>query len=311
MTERILADGESSSARRRGRRPRRRAHLRATRGSRRVGDRLHQLPREPRARAARRPSCCARRASTGAISLSHQVTGQYREYERTSTPSIDAYVRPAVSAYLRAPRVGRWARTASTASAWSRARPAAAMRLREADERPFETVMSGPVAGAVGTGACAGARDRPRDHRRRRRHELRHLPARRRRARSQVRGRGRRHAAADPVGRRALGRRRRRLDRLRRDGGLLRVGPRSAGAGPGPGLLRPRRHASRRSPTPRSALGMLGPADAGQRPGARVDGARRGASSALAAKLGLDRRGRRRAASCAIAAPAWPARSAR
>ena len=29
-------------------------------------------------------------------------------------------------------------------------------------------------------------------------------------------------------------------------GGLLRVGPRSAGAQPGPGLLRPRRHASRR-----------------------------------------------------------------
>ena len=32
--------------------------------------------------------------------------------------------------------------------------------------------------------------------------------------------------------------------------GLLKVGPESAGAEPGPGLLRPRRHRSRRSPTP-------------------------------------------------------------
>ena len=29
-------------------------------------------------------------------------------------------------------------------------------------------------------------------------------------------------------------------------GGMLRVGPQSAGAKPGPGLLRPRRHARRR-----------------------------------------------------------------
>src|SRR5690606_16406021 len=34
---------------------------------------------------------------TGAISLSHQVSGEYREYERSSTTVIDAYVRPIVS----------------------------------------------------------------------------------------------------------------------------------------------------------------------------------------------------------------------
>ena len=36
---------------------------------------------------------CATPASTGEISLSHRVSGEYREYERTSTTVIDAYVR--------------------------------------------------------------------------------------------------------------------------------------------------------------------------------------------------------------------------
>ena len=36
----------------------------------------------------------------GPVSLSHQVSGQYREYERASTTVVDAYVRPAVSGYL-------------------------------------------------------------------------------------------------------------------------------------------------------------------------------------------------------------------
>src|SRR5262245_3224763 len=37
---------------------------------------------------------------TGDISLSHRVSGEYREYERTSTTVIDAYVRPQTAAYL-------------------------------------------------------------------------------------------------------------------------------------------------------------------------------------------------------------------
>ena len=38
----------------------------------------------------------------GEISLSHQVSGEYREYERTTTTVIDAYVRPRMAVYLRA-----------------------------------------------------------------------------------------------------------------------------------------------------------------------------------------------------------------
>ena len=52
------------------------------------------------------PSTAAERAVRkfgfqGAISLSHQVSGEYREYERTCTTVIDAYVRPRMATYLR------------------------------------------------------------------------------------------------------------------------------------------------------------------------------------------------------------------
>jgi N-methylhydantoinase A len=85
----------------------------------------------------------------GPLSLSHQVTGQYREFERTSTTVVDAYVRPAVSGYLERLESGLHAEgfdgefLITTSSG-------GCVAFSEARSRPFETVMSGPVAGAVG-----------------------------------------------------------------------------------------------------------------------------------------------------------------
>ena len=85
----------------------------------------------------------------GPLSLSHQVTGQYREFERTSTTVVDAYVRPAVSGYLERLESGLNAEgfdgefLITTSSG-------GCVAFSEARSRPFETVMSGPVAGAVG-----------------------------------------------------------------------------------------------------------------------------------------------------------------
>ena len=87
----------------------------------------------------------------GTISLSHSVSGEYREFERTSTTVVDAYVRPRVSTYLGSLEdslagrgfAGEFLVTSSGGGA---------MTFGEARERPFETVMSGPVAGAIG--AC-------------------------------------------------------------------------------------------------------------------------------------------------------------
>jgi N-methylhydantoinase A len=86
---------------------------------------------------------------TGDISLSHRVTGEYREYERTSTTVIDAYVRPRVSTYLhdlsRSLRGDRFQGEFLITRSGGGSLP-----FNEAEQRPFETVMSGPVAGAVG-----------------------------------------------------------------------------------------------------------------------------------------------------------------
>jgi N-methylhydantoinase A len=88
---------------------------------------------------------------TGDISLSHQVTGQYREYERTSTTVIDAYVRPAVSGYLERLESGLRG-DAFGGDCLITTSSGGCVAFHEARSRPFETVMSGPVAGAVGSG---------------------------------------------------------------------------------------------------------------------------------------------------------------
>lgn len=92
----------------------------------------------------------------GEISLSHQISGEYREYERTTTTVIDAYVRPRMSVYLRAlddrlKGVGFDGNLLVTRSGGG------AMTFPEAEARPFETILSGPVAGAEGAAELARA----------------------------------------------------------------------------------------------------------------------------------------------------------
>jgi N-methylhydantoinase A len=90
----------------------------------------------------------------GAISLSHQVSGEYREYERTCTTVVDAYVRPRMTAYLRRLEealadIGLSGHLLVTRSGGG------SMSFAEAEERPFETILSGPVAGAEGAAELA------------------------------------------------------------------------------------------------------------------------------------------------------------
>lgn len=86
---------------------------------------------------------------TGDISLSHQVSGEYREYERTSTSVIDAYIRPRMGHYLRGLEAGLSEQGFRGIPLVTRS-GGGAMTFREADERPFETIQSGPVAGVLG-----------------------------------------------------------------------------------------------------------------------------------------------------------------
>jgi N-methylhydantoinase A len=90
----------------------------------------------------------------GEISLSHQVSGEYREYERTCTTVIDAFVRARMSNYLRRleQRLGEAGFSGSPLITRS---GGGALSFGEAEGRPFETIMSGPVAGAEGAAELA------------------------------------------------------------------------------------------------------------------------------------------------------------
>jgi N-methylhydantoinase A len=85
----------------------------------------------------------------GTVSLSHEVTGEYGEYERTSTTAVDAYLRPVVSSYFQRLVAGLKQRGFQGECLVTRS-GGGAMTFGEAELRPFETVMSGPVAGISG-----------------------------------------------------------------------------------------------------------------------------------------------------------------
>ena len=85
----------------------------------------------------------------GEISISHQVSREYREYERSTTTVIDAYVRPRMNRYLNRLREGLETKGFSGNLLVTRS-GSGSMTFNEAMQRPFETIMSGPVAGAVG-----------------------------------------------------------------------------------------------------------------------------------------------------------------
>ncbi len=90
----------------------------------------------------------------GEISLSHLVSGEYREYERTATTVVDAYLRPSMRAYLG--HLEHALGDAGYAGELRVVRPdGGAITFHEAAERPFETILSGPVGGVQGAGELA------------------------------------------------------------------------------------------------------------------------------------------------------------
>ncbi len=83
------------------------------------------------------------------ISLSHEVNPEWREYERTASTVANAYIGPPVSRYLR--EVERQARRRfphSRALMMKSDGGAASARMLERTQ--IETVLSGPVAGVIG-----------------------------------------------------------------------------------------------------------------------------------------------------------------
>jgi N-methylhydantoinase A len=98
------------------------------------------------------------------VSISHQILPEYREYERTSTVTVNAYLQPLMGRYLnRLTNSGSEAQTASPGSQSTKHKaqsPALGLRVMQssggsisaaaAAAEPVRTILSGPAGGVVG-----------------------------------------------------------------------------------------------------------------------------------------------------------------
>jgi N-methylhydantoinase A len=95
------------------------------------------------------------------VSVSHEILPEFREFERTSTTVINAYLAPVMSAYLRETQK-------RAADAWAApSREAQSIRVRvmqsnggivsaeNAAAEPVRTVLSGPAGGVLGASYAA------------------------------------------------------------------------------------------------------------------------------------------------------------
>jgi len=83
------------------------------------------------------------------ISVSSRLLPEYREYERTSTTCVNAYVAPRMAAYLDGldRNLGRRLRVMQSSGG--------SLSARGASAEPVRTVLSGPAGGVVGARAVA------------------------------------------------------------------------------------------------------------------------------------------------------------
>ncbi|HEX8185077.1 MAG TPA: hydantoinase/oxoprolinase family protein [Blastocatellia bacterium] len=96
------------------------------------------------------------------VSLSHKILPEYREYERTSTVVINAYLVPLMSRYLHSLAEGLGAGAAESGSSKLRSQVTAPCKLRvmqsnggsvsaeAAAAEPVRAILSGPAGGVVG-----------------------------------------------------------------------------------------------------------------------------------------------------------------
>lgn len=95
-----------------------------------------------------------------AVTLSHELAREYREYERTSTAVLDAYIKPIVRGYLGMLETeladdgftGRFLMSRSGGGA---------MTVTAAREQPVNLILSGPAGGVIGAAAFSKLIDTP------------------------------------------------------------------------------------------------------------------------------------------------------
>ncbi len=88
-----------------------------------------------------------------AVSLSHQVAREFREYERTSTTVIDAYIKKSVVVYLD--RLSQNLRDMEFAGQLLVASPTGVLGIGAVREKAIAALKSGPIGGAAGAAYLA------------------------------------------------------------------------------------------------------------------------------------------------------------
>ena len=88
------------------------------------------------------------------VSASHRITKEWREYERTSTTVVNAYIQPVLDRYLGAFEQGLAGRGFAGQLLITQSNGGASS-LAAARSRPVHTIESGPAAGATGCASLA------------------------------------------------------------------------------------------------------------------------------------------------------------
>lgn len=86
------------------------------------------------------------------LSVSHRILPEYREFERTSTVAINAYLQPLMGSYL-----GRLGSHVSAKSLRVMQSSGGSISARAASIEPVRTILSGPAGGVVGATHAARA----------------------------------------------------------------------------------------------------------------------------------------------------------
>ncbi|ONK09674.1 hydantoinase/oxoprolinase family protein [Streptomyces sp. MP131-18] len=94
------------------------------------------------------------------VTISHELSREYREYERTSTAVLDAYIKPVVRSYLHRLETELADRGFAGRFLISRS-GGGGMTGTAAREQPVNLILSGPAGGVVGAAAFARLTGRP------------------------------------------------------------------------------------------------------------------------------------------------------
>jgi N-methylhydantoinase A len=96
-----------------------------------------------------------------AVTASHELTSEWREYDRASTVVLDAYVKPVASRYLAALAVRLEEAGVPSSTRYCMQSNGGVSRVDVAAQTPINLVESGPVGGVIGAAEIGRLIDEP------------------------------------------------------------------------------------------------------------------------------------------------------